>query len=111
MNIEIVNKQVSEKCGIQERKVELVNKFYWRSIYDHLYSYDPRPINIENVCVLHVERWRLKKAILLYVKKIRNTLASTKFKVDSPKRIVYLERYRSLLGKLWRLRKQKEYIN
>lgn len=111
MNIDIVNKQVSTKLGILEKKVELVNKFYWRSIYDHLYSYDPRPLNIENVCVFNVDKYYLKKNINIYIRRIRRIRHSVKFKEYSNLRPVYIESYNIMISKLWKLRKQKKYTN
>lgn len=111
MNIDIVNKQVSEKLGVSEKKVAIINKFYWRSIYDHLYSYDPRPLNIENVCVLYTDKYLIKKQILLYIRRIRNIQHSVKFKVYSPLRITYIDSYKEMLRKLWALRKKQKYTN
>lgn len=111
MNIDIVNRQVSEKLGVPEKKVALLNKFYWRSVYDHLYSYDQRPLNVENVCVFYVDKRSLKKQILLYIKRIRTIRHSVKFKVYSKLRPIYIEGYKDMIRKLWRLRKEKQYTN
>lgn len=111
MNIDIVNKQVGERLKIPEKKVALVNKFYWRQVYDHLYAYDDRPLNIDHICVLYNDKWLIKKYIKYYIKKIRRTIESQKFKYNSPLRGEYIGAYKLVIKELWRLRKLHKFTN
>ena len=111
MNIDIVNRQVSNKLKIKESKVALVNKFYWRSIYDYFYSYNEKPLNIDNICVFYDDKWLVKKYIKYLINKIRKTKVSPKFRENSPIREKYIERYKEILKSLWALRKIHKYIN
>lgn len=111
MNIDIVNKRVSNKLNINEKKVAQINKFYWRSVYDHFYSYNPQPVNIDYVCVLYPDKWLLKKAIKRYIQKIRATIVSKRFKPVSGVREYYIEYYKGILIKLLKVRKHHKYTN
>lgn len=111
MNIDIVNKQISKTLNLSEKKVALINKFYWRNIYDHLYDYNEQPLNIDHICVLYNDKYLLKKAIRLYIKKIRFTKVSRKFKPDSNVRLAHIENYKKVLRELWRLRKAHKFTN
>lgn len=111
MNIEIVNKQVADTLNLKEKDIELVNKFYWQRIKQHIYSYDPRPINIMNVCVLYPTAYLNKKQIKLFIKRIRYTLTSKRFKPESKVREAYLENYKKVLRKLLAIRKYNKFVN
>lgn len=111
MNIDIVTKQVSKKLNYPEKKVALLNRFYWRNVYDHFYSYNEQPLNIEYICVFFNDKWLVKKYIKYYIAKIRRTRTSKKFKPDSPMRISYIENYKRILRDVWRLRKVHKYTN
>jgi hypothetical protein len=111
MNIDIINKQVSKELGIDEKKVAIINKFYWRKAYDHFYDYNERPLNIEYVCVFHPDKWLVRKTILKYILKIRKTLKSTKFKEGSIKQQRYIESYKKMIRDLWKIRKLNKYTN
>lgn len=111
MNIDIVNKLVAQKNGLKETKVRLVNQFFWRQVYNHLYSFDSQPINIENVCVLYPDKYLIKKAIKLYIRKIRNVHDGSKFNFGSPKQLLYLDSYRAVLRGYLKLRKENKFTN
>lgn len=111
MNIDIVNKQVSVKQGLSEKKVALINKFYWRKVYDYFYSYDDHALNIDNVCVFYGDKGLIKKYIHIYIRKIRSVLVSKRFKPDSTIRFVYVESYKKIIRQLWNLRKKHKYTN
>lgn len=111
MNIDIVNKQVANDLGIAENKVKLINSFYWRSIYEHLYSYSSSPVNIEQICVLYPNKYLIKKAIYMYIFKLKNLRNSKKFKEDSPKKQSYEEIYKATLRKFLKLRKDNKFTN
>lgn len=111
MNIDIVNKQVSNKLGIDEKKVALVNKFYWSRIKEHIHSCNPDPVNIESICVLYPDKYLVKKAILYYVTKIRIIKTSKKFRPDSEKQIEHIKSYTGNIKKFWAIRKTKKFIN
>ncbi len=102
MNIDIVNKQVSRKLGINEKKVTLVNKFYWDCIKQHIYSYNPNPVNIDSVCVLYPAHWLIKDAILHYVAKIRKL---------KKKNSLITETYNVMLRHFWNMRKVNKFTN
>lgn len=111
MNIDIVNKQVANKLGIKEAKVAHVNKFYWHTIKEHLYRFDARPVNIESVCVIYPTHYSVKKAIKLYIKKIRHTRISKRYKEGSLIREGIIESYKKLLRGFWLIRKTNQYTN
>lgn len=111
MNIDIVNKQVADKLKLKESKVRLINQFYWQQIYQHLYSYDPLPVNIENVCVFYPHKKRIKETILLYVKKLRKIKTSKKFRPNSPTHQKYILLYTTYLKHFWALRKYHKFTN
>ena len=111
MNIDIVNKHVADKKGMKETKVRLINQFYWRQVYNHLYSFNSQPVNIENVCVLYPNKYMIKKAIRLYIRKIRNVQTGGKFKEGSVKQLDYLEKYKTTLRGYLKLRKENKFTN
>ena len=111
MNIEVVNRQISKDLKIAESKVTIVNKYYWQKVYNHLYSYDPQPINIENVCVIHPEQWLLKKNIYLYINRLRALKVNKRFKEGSVMRESYIEKNKQVLRNYLKLRKHYKYTN
>lgn len=111
MNIDIVNKQVAKKLEIKEADVKLINNFYWGSIKEHLYNYDPQPLNIDGICVLHPEKKLVKKAILKYIHRIRTIRKSKKFRSGSAKSKAYIERYKLYVKDFYNLRKYHKFTN
>lgn len=111
MNIDIINKQVAAELNLPLKDVTLINKYYWQRIRQHVYSYNPRPLNIMNVCVLFHTKQLNKKAIKLTIKKLRSILKSRRFKEGSPKRLAYAENYRKQLRHLLAIRKYNKYTN
>jgi hypothetical protein len=111
MNIDLVNKEVSKKLSIKEKHVSLVNSFYWRSIYEHIYRYDERPINIQGVCVLYITEWTVKKRLVELISKIRRIKKSTRYKENSFKKSDIIRKYNETLKKVWDIRKKNKYTN
>ena len=111
MNIDIVNTHVASKLNAKVEDVKLVNKFYWDSINNHLYSFNPAPINIDGICVLYAHPFLLKKAILKYIHMIRKTRRSTKFKPDSILRKAYIEKQLKMLIGFLKIRKHNKFTN
>lgn len=111
MNIDIVNKQVSKKLSVPEKQVALINKFFWRQVYDHFYSYSDRPLDIQNVCVFYDDKWLIKKHIKKYIIRIRKTKVSKRFAEQSLVRESLIENYKKILRQLLKLRKLNKYTN
>lgn len=111
MNIDVVNAKVAQKLNIPIEKVKLVNEFYWKKIYKHFYSFDPRPLDISNVCVFYCNKYYLKKYINIYIRSIRKVKNSPKFRDDSPKKISYLNRQWEVLKGFLKIRKYHKYTN
>lgn len=111
MNIDIVNKQVADKLKIKESKIKLINQYYWRQVYRHLYDFNPLPVNIENVCVLFPNKQLVKKSINFYIRKLRYIRKSRKFIHGSKKHLTYIERYTTLLRGFLKIRKQNKFTN
>ena len=111
MNIDVINKQVSKHLGVHQTKVEMVNRFFWTSVHEHVDGFSPRPINIPNICVFYPNRYRIKILILRCIKRIRNNKYSTKFKKDSAARQRLIDNDTELLRKLLKIRKENNYVN
>lgn len=111
MNIEIVNKQISTKLNLSERDVEQINKFYWQRIKQHIYNYNPAPLNISNICVLYPMGKLNKKLIQYVIKKIRYTRISKRFSPTSNRRLIYIDNYNKILRKLLAMRKYNKFTN
>lgn len=111
MNIDIINSQVSKNLNHKIEDVKLVNSFYWRQIYNHLYSYDPDPINIENICVLYPNKYSVKNVIQKSLRIIHNTRISTRYKEGSVKKNNYLADMTNILRKALNIRKQNKFYN
>ena len=111
MNIDIINKQVSNNLKIKETKVKLVNSFYWSCIYRHLYDYNSSPLNIDYICVLYPDKYLLKKVIKLYINKIRFIRTSPKFRSGSVKQTNYIKTYSNALKWFLKLRKENKFTN
>lgn len=111
MNIDIVNKQISKKLNLPEKQVALINKFFWRKVYDHITTYSPTPVNIENVCVIYPDKWSVKKSIKTTIYRIRNTKVSKRFKEGSFKKQDYLSKYNRILKKILSIRKANKWVN
>lgn len=111
MNIDIVNKQVSKKLGLSEKKVALINTFYWQQIKAHIYSYNHTPLNVENLFVLYPDKYILKHTILKYINLIRKTKNSPKYNTNSPKYQNILNDYKKTLRNFLNIRKQNKFTN
>lgn len=111
MNIDIVNKQVSAKLNIKESTVALINGYYWSRVKKHIYDYDPRPVNIENVCVLYPNKYRLKGCIYEYIERLRKLKKGEKYIIGSEKFLDVLEDYKFILRKYLNLRKYYKFTN
>jgi hypothetical protein len=109
MNIDIVNKQVSKKLGLKEKDVTLVNYFFWNKIYEHLYMYNPNPVNIKNVCVLYPDKYLLKHETLKIIKSLRFL---KKRKIESLLlKNGFIETKKKLLRHALSIRKANKYTN
>lgn len=111
MNLDIINRQTSQKLGIDEKKVEQVNTFFWRTIRDTLYTYTEKPVNITNICVLYPTNKLVKKRIHELIKIIRIIKKSKKFKPDSVRKELILQSYKIMLANVWKIRKANKYTN
>lgn len=111
MNIDIVNNKISKQLGIPEKKIKLVNDFYWKTVYDNFYSYTEKPINIENVCVFYPNCYFLKKEIILNLNKIRKLKKANFVNKDSVMRKNMIENYKIIIKKLWKIRKLNKHTN
>lgn len=111
MNIDVVNKQVSEECGIKEKDVALINAFFWQRIRKHIQSYNPQPINIENLFVIYPDQWLLKGAIRQYIGRLRSLGTTKKFIIGSVKHTNYTENLRIVLRNFLKLRKHYKFTN
>ena len=111
MNIDIVNKQVALKNNVKESEVELINKFYWHKVKEHLYGYTELPINIQNVCVFYPTAYHTKKQILYYIYAIRKLKISTRYKENSIVREARIKQYKDYIGRIWKIRKQNQWTN
>lgn len=111
MNIDIVNKVVADKNNVKVDRVELINKFYWKKIKNHLYEFDPQPLNIEYVCVIYPNKYYLKKEILKTIAQIRGIRVSPKFKDSSIKKESYIANLEHYLKGLLSIRKYHKYTN
>jgi hypothetical protein len=111
MNIDIVNKQVSEKLGVPEKKVVLINTYFWRCVYDHFYGYDSRPLNIENIGVFYQDKWLIKKQLKKYIGRLKTIRNSIKFKKSSSQRTIYINTYQTIVRKLLKLRRTHKFTN
>lgn len=111
MNIDIVNKELSNKLGIKESKIALVNKFYWDKVKKHISSYSDQPINISKVCVIYPDKYLLKKRIFRMIKIIRCIKKSKRFTENSDKQIEYIENSKVILRKYLKIRKDCKFTN
>lgn len=111
MNIDIVNKQVSINTGMKESEVAQINKFFWRSVYDHIYSYNPMPVNIPNVCVIYPNAYYNKKEINRYIQAIRKLRFNKRYKPDSKMRASAIEEIQGRLRKVLNIRKVNKWTN
>ena len=111
MNIDIVNKQVSKKLGMAEKTVASINQFYWNKVREHIYSYSPQPVNVENLFVLHPDKYLLKHAINNIIVILRKTMVSPKYKDNSVKREALLEGHKKALRNFLKIRKINKFTN
>lgn len=111
MNIDVVNKQVSKQLSLEEKKVALINAFYWQRIKQHIFDYNPTPINIENLCVIYPDKWLVHNAIKRYIYKLRNLHKSPRFTIGSIKHKSYIENNNKVLRGLLKLRKDNKFTN
>lgn len=112
MNIDIVNQHISEKLNIPLKDVKAINQFYWQSIRNHIYKYNPSPLNISNICVFYVAPRPLKKEIIRIIKNLRKIKASKRYRVvNSTKREDYLAYYNKALRGMLSVRKYYKFTN
>jgi hypothetical protein len=111
VNIDIINKQVSKSLGIKETDVTQINKFFWRSVYDHIYSYNPMPVNIPNVCVIYPNPYYNKQEINRYIQAIRKLKFNKRYKEGSLMRQKAIEEIKGRLRKSLNIRKVNKWTN
>jgi len=111
VNIDVINTQVAKQLGLKEAQVKLINQYYWRRVYDHLYTYNENPVNIENVCVLYPQKYFIKNNIEKFIKKLRKLKRSKKFKKDSPKYLDFKKSSENHLRGFLRIRKALKFTN
>lgn len=111
MNIDIINKEVSNSLDIKERKVKLVNDFYWGKIYDHIASYNEDPINIFGICTIHPDKYLVRRCINKSIIILRKLLKSNKYKPDSELRAKYVSDLQNSIRKYLSLRKKCKFTN
>lgn len=111
MNIDIINKELSNELNINEKDIALVNKFYWDSISNHISSYSEFPVNISGICVIYPDKYLIKTKILQHIKIIKSIEISKKYKEDSEKKKEHIEMAKRYLRLYWKLRKKCKYTN
>lgn len=111
MNIDIVNKIVSNKLGISTEKVSLVNKYYWDCIKNHFYDFNPNPVNVDHVCVFYPNKYHLKAQILDTIRLIRRLDEGKKYSYQSHNKKIYRESLEKVLRGLLNIRKQNKFTN
>lgn len=111
MNIDIVNRQLSNEFDIAEKEVARITNFYWQNIKQHIYSYNPTPINVPNLFVLYPDKYLLKHVIREYILKIRKVQSSKVFIKDSIKQLSTIEKYKKVLRKFLQIRKSNKFTN
>lgn len=111
MNIDIVNKQVSLKLGVKEDDVAMVNKFFWKKAKEHIGSYNSNPFNIQNVCVIYPDKYKVKGQIIAHIAMIRNIMVSKKYSENSGNRDAAIGRLKVELKRIWDIRKKYKWTN
>lgn len=111
MNIDIVNRIVSKNTNISKEKVELVNKFYWDAVKNHIYSYNPSPLNIRGICVIFPNKYLLKKNILELIHNLRSLRKGEKYSKLNSSKEKYEENICNEIRKLLSIRKYHKYTN
>lgn len=111
MNIDLVNTIVSGKLDIDKEEVGFVNSMYWEMINKHMLSYNPRPVNIEQICVLYPNKYHIKTEILTAISKLRALRTSEKFREGSQKTIVYTRQLHDIIKNLLKIRRHHKYTN
>lgn len=111
MNIDIINRQVADKLAIKESKVRLINTFFWQNVKQHLYDYNSKPVNIENVCVLYPDKYKVKKEIYKYIGKLKALKYTKKFKPGSIKHQSIIDQYNKMLRGFLKIRKENKFTN
>lgn len=111
MTIDYINKKIAAKTGISEKEVAAVNKFYWNKVKEHIYEYNPNPVNINNLCVIYPNKHHVKRHLLKSIDMLRYFDNNKRYKKGSPaykRRKDYLvKRIRALL----KIRKENKFTN
>lgn len=105
-NIDIINRTISERTGIDEDVVKAVNKYFWKhGVKKNLSTLNDNALFIRGLGTIVVSRYNLRKMIYATIGKIRGIRNSTKFKETT--REIYLE---ELYGRLRRLLKSRNEL-
>lgn len=96
---------------MSEKDVTLVNYFFWNSCASHFKSYNPEPLNIQNICVFYHNRYMLKRAILKYVMRLKKLKRCKYFNNGSIKKKNISDSYIKVLRLFLKIRKHHKYIN
>lgn len=107
MNIDIINTQIVNDTGLSVEQVESVNKFYWRKVRDHIYDYNPQPLNIDYVCVLMPH----KKLVKHHLKEAINKLRYLKKNSDFNLREERMHTHSIFVNNLLKMRKYHKQTN
>lgn len=97
-NINIVNKTVAKKLGLELAVVEKVNKAYWKEIVHKLTTLDKEPVHIKKIGTISVSPYKTKSHIQKLISQIRLVKSSTKYKPETRKK--YLDQYYTDLRKI-----------
>lgn len=110
-NINIVNKTIAAKTGIDLKTVEQVNKSYWREVRDTLRTVKDNYVHLKKIGTISVSWYKTKEEIKRTILLIKNIRKSPKYTEET--RTKYLNYYYDFLRKLLEVRNDlaREYYN
>jgi hypothetical protein len=108
-NIDVINKIVATKLGLNEQTVKKVTNFYWAKVNTHITTFNEQPINLMHIGHVRTSKILIRNKLLILIKKLR------KFKKynrnELTKRALNITiGHETLFRKLWALRNNTEYI-
>src|ERR1035437_2691435 len=90
-NINIVNRTVATKLGLDLDIVEKVNKAYWKEIVNNLKTASEEPVHIKKIGTISASPYKVNSHIKLLINQIRKVKKSSKYRPVTRDR--YLNQY------------------
>lgn len=87
-NINIVNRTIATKLGLELSIVETVNKLYWREVKAVLGTLSSNYVHVKRLGTISISYRKLRGEIIHFINKIRQTKSTAKYTDETRERML-----------------------